>query len=109
MILDLVEQGHKNYNSNFLVQSLSTSSSRKHKWQEVQFDLLSLTGIKFAIFTVSYYKDPFLYKDSLFVSCLRAKSFRKVAGAGLFKTRYGLIAFIVVELKRTPTICMHET
>ena len=29
-----------------------------------------------------------------------AKLFSKVAGAGVFKTRYGMIAFIVVDFRR---------
>ena len=70
--------------------------------------LIVITEIKVAIFIVNYYNKGRLIICAIFV-VERAKSFSKIAGAGVAKTRHGLIASIVVDLKRTPTICMQET
>ena len=94
---DFDERGHDKYNSNFSVHSLSTS--RKHKWQAVRFDLLSLTEqiqTFFGIFTENYGR-KIHFLCYIFVP-ERKTLLSKVAGAGLFRTRYDLITCIDVVL-----------
>ena len=49
MIHDPDERGHDKCNSNFSVHSHLTSNSRKHTWEAVQLDLVSLTGTKVVV------------------------------------------------------------
>ena len=62
----------------------------------VQQDLLSLTLMKLAIFTVNQARGIYYFCTIFVVE--RAKMFSKVARAALFKTKYSLIAFVVVDL-----------
>ena len=61
-----------------------------------QFDLLSLTRIEVILNT--YCKLRKIHCLCHICSRKSEVKFSKIAGAGMFKTRYGLIALIVVDL-----------